>query len=300
MTAYAYFPGCSAHGMAKEYDMSTRSVCAKLGIELNEIPEWVCCGASPAHAVNPLLSLALVTKSLDLSPSEQIVTGCAACFNRFKTALYTLQHDKPLWDQVVQIVQPRKLDGKEFRVAHLLEVICDDFGLDGLKERVVKPLKGLKVACYYGCLLVRPPKVMAFDDPENPTKMDELMKAVGAEPVEWEFKTECCGAFHSLPHPEIVLTLTSKILQAAKEANADVISVACPMCQINLDMRQLDLKKQGKNFDIPVLYFTQLLGLALGIAEGELGLDRLIIDPRPVLRAKGLGTGDQGLATGTV
>ncbi len=286
MTTYAYFPGCSAHGTAKEYDQSTRSVCLRLGIELNEIPEWVCCGASPAHAVNPLLSLALVAKSLDLSPSDQIVTGCAACFNRFKTALYTLQHDKPLWEQVKQIVQPTRLNGREFRVAHLLEAICDDFGLDNLKERVTKPLKGLKVACYYGCLLVRPPKVMVFDDPDNPTKMDELMKAVGAEPVEWEFKTECCGAFHAIPHPEIVLTLTSKILQAAKDAGADVISVACPMCQINLDLRQLDLKKQGKSFDIPVLYFTQILGLALGIAENELGLDRLIVDPRPRLREK--------------
>ncbi len=286
MTAYAYFPGCSAHGTAKEYDQSTRSVCARLEIELKEIPDWICCGASPAHAVNPLLSFSLVAKNLDLSPINQIVTGCAACFNRFKTTLYTLQHDRPLWERVRQIVQPEKLNGNDFRIAHLLEVIGEDFGLDNLKERVVKPLKGLKVACYYGCLLVRPPKVMAFDDPDNPTKMDELMKAIGAEPVEWEFKTECCGAFHAIPHPEIVLTLTSKILQAAKDASADVISVACPMCQINLDLRQLDLKKQGKNFDIPVLYFTQILGLALGIAENELGLDRLIIDPRPKLRER--------------
>ncbi|MFN4179747.1 MAG: CoB--CoM heterodisulfide reductase iron-sulfur subunit B family protein [Armatimonadota bacterium] len=286
MMAYAYFPGCSAHGTAKEYDQSTRSVCARLEIELKEIPEWICCGASPAHAVNPLLSFSLVAKNLDLSPTNQIVTGCAACFNRFKTTLYTLQHDRTLWEQVRQIVQPAKLNGSDFRVAHLLEVICKDFGLDNLKERVVKPLNGLKVACYYGCLLVRPPKIMAFDDPDNPTKMDELMKAIGAEPVEWEFKTECCGAFHAIPHPEIVLALTSKILQAAKDTNADVISVACPMCQINLDLRQLDLKKQGKNFDIPVLYFTQILGLALGIAENELGLDRLIIDPRPKLRER--------------
>ena len=286
MTAYAYFPGCSAHGTAKEYDQSTRSVCARLEIELKEIPDWICCGASPAHAVNPLLSFSLVAKNLDLSPINQIVTGCAACFNRFKTTLYTLQHDRPLWERVRQIVQPAKLNGNDFRIAHLLEVIGEDFGLDNLKERVVKPLKGLKVACYYGCLLVRPPKVMAFDDPANPTKMDELMTAIGAEPVEWEFKTECCGAFHAIPHPEIVLTLTSKILQAAKDASADVISVACPMCQINLDLRQLDLKKQGKNFDIPVLYFTQILGLALGIAENELGLDRLIIDPRPKLRER--------------
>lgn len=286
MTAYAYFPGCSAHGTAKEYDQSTRSVCARLEIELREIPEWICCGASPAHAVNPLLSLSLAAKNLDLSPANRIVTGCAACFNRFKTTLYTLQHDRPLWERVRQIVQPAKLNGNDFRIAHLLEVICEDFGLDNLKERVVKPLNSLKVACYYGCLLVRPPKVMAFDDPDNPTKMDDLMKAIGAEPVEWEFKTECCGAFHAIPHPEIVLTLTSKILQAAKDASADVISVACPMCQINLDLRQLDLKKQGKNFDIPVLYFTQILGLALGIAENELGLDRLIIDPRPKLRER--------------
>jgi len=287
MTAYAYFPGCSAHGTAKEYDRSTQSVCAKLGIELEEIPDWVCCGASPAHAVNHLLSLALVAKNLDLSPSDTIVTGCAACYNRFKTAIHALQHDRPLWEQVKQIVQPTKLNGRDFRVLHLLEVI-HEFGLEGVKERVTKPLKGLKVACYYGCLLVRPPKVMAFDDPDNPKKMDELIAAVGAEPVEWEFKTECCGAFHAVPHPEIVLRLTSSILRAAKDAGADVVSVACPMCQINLDLRQLDIQKRHKvTFDMPVLYFTQLLGLALGISEGELGFDRLIIDPRPILREKG-------------
>jgi len=288
MTAYAYFPGCSAHGTAKEYDRSTRSVCAKLGIELEEIPDWVCCGASPAHAVNHLLSLALVAKNLDLSPNDTIVTGCAACFNRFKTAVHALQHDRPLWEQVKQIVQPTKLNGRDFRILHLLEVIRE-FGLEGLKERVTKPLKGLKVACYYGCLLVRPPKVMAFDDPDNPKKMDELMVAVGAEPVEWEFKTECCGAFHAVPHPEIVLRLTSNILQAAKDSGADVISVACPMCQINLDLRQLDIQKRHKvTFNMPVLYFTQLLGLALGISEDELGFDRLIVDPRPILKEKGL------------
>ncbi len=288
MTAYAYFPGCSAHGTAKEYDQSTQSVCAKLGIELEEIPNWVCCGASPAHAVNHLLSLALVAKNLDLSPSDTIVTGCAACFNRFKTAIHALQHDRPLWEQVKQIVQPTKLNGRDFRVLHLLEVI-HEFGLEGVKERVTKPLKGLKVACYYGCLLVRPPKVMAFDDPDNPKKMDELIAAVGAEPVEWEFKTECCGAFHAVPHPEIVLRLTSNILRAAKDAGADLVSVACPMCQINLDLRQLDIQKRHKvTFNMPVLYFTQLLGLALGINEGELGFDRLIIDPRPILREKGL------------
>ncbi len=288
MTAYAYFPGCSAHGTAKEYDQSTQSVCAKLGIELEEIPNWVCCGASPAHAVNHLLSLALVAKNLDLSPSDTIVTGCAACFNRFKTAIHALQHDRPLWEQVKQIVQPTKLNGRDFRVLHLLEVI-HEFGLEGVKERVTKPLKGLKVACYYGCLLVRPPKVMAFDDPDNPKKMDELIATVGAEPVEWEFKTECCGAFHAVPHPEIVLRLTSNILRAAKDAGADLVSVACPMCQINLDLRQLDIQKRQKvTFNMPVLYLTQLLGLALGINEGELGFDRLIIDPRPILREKGL------------
>jgi heterodisulfide reductase subunit B len=259
-----------------------------LGIELEEIPDWVCCGASPAHAVNHLLSLALVAKNLDLSPSDTIVTGCAACYNRFKTAIHALQHDRPLWEQVKQIVQPTKLNGRDFRVLHLLEVI-HEFGLEGVKERVTKPLKGLKVACYYGCLLVRPPKVMAFDDPDNPKKMDELIAAVGAEPVEWEFKTECCGAFHAVPHPEIVLRLTSSILRAAKDAGADVVSVACPMCQINLDLRQLDIQKRHKvTFNMPVLYFTQLLGLALGISEGELGFDRLIIDPRPILREKGL------------
>lgn len=285
---YAYFPGCSAHGTAKEYDQSTRSVCERLGIELKEIPNWICCGASPAHAVNPLLSLALPMKNLDMAPVDQVVTGCAACFNRFKIALHTLQHDRALWEQVSQIVQPVSLNGREFRVFHLIEVLRDDFGVDRLKGLVTKPLKGLKVACYYGCLLVRPPKVMAFDDPDNPQKMDELMAAIGAEPVDWAFKTECCGAFHAIPHPEIVLQLTGNILQTAKAAGAEVVAVACPMCQINLDLRQAEVEKGlGVPVNLPVLYFTQLLGLALGISETNLGLDRLIVDPKPLLKGKG-------------
>lgn len=288
MTAYSYFPGCSAHGTAKEYDMSTRSVCGRLGIELTEIPNWICCGASPAHAVNPLLSLALVVKNLDMSPTDSIVTGCAACFNRFKTALYTLEHDRLLWEQVCQVTQPTRLEGKNFNIVHLLDVF-HGFGLENLKAHVTKPLKGLKVACYYGCLLVRPPKVTRFDDPDNPKKMDELMAAIGAEPVDWDFKTECCGAFHSISHPEIVLRLTGNILQAAKSAGANVISVACPMCQVNLDLRQGDLEKQlGVSVNIPVLYFTQLIGLAFGIDGNELGLERLIVDPSQVLKEKGL------------
>ncbi len=286
---YAYYPGCSAHGIASEYDLSTRKVCERLGITLTEMPNWVCCGASPAHAVNSLLSLALAAKNLAQAPSDTVVTGCAACFNRFKTALHDLQHDRSLWEQVRYLAALPETDGHLAQVAHLIEVVCDGYGLENLKAKVTKPLKGLKVASYYGCLLVRPPKVMAFDDPDRPQKMDQLMAAIGAEPVEWEFKTECCGAFHAVPHPEIVLRLTGNILQAAKGAGADLIAVACPMCQINLDLRQSDVERQLKQqLRLPVLYFTQLLGLALGVPANELGLDRLIVDPQPVLREKGL------------
>ncbi len=285
---YAYYPGCSTHGMANEYDLSTREVCERLGIALTEIPDWVCCGASPAHAVDPLLSLALAAKNLAQAPGDTVITGCAACFNRFKTALHALQHDRSLWEQVRHLATLPETNGRLAQVAHLLEVICDGYGLENLKAKVEKPLKGLKVASYYGCLLVRPPKVMAFDDPDHPQKMDQLMATIGAEPVEWEFKTECCGAFHSMPHPEIVLRLTGNILQAAKGAGADVIAVACPMCQINLDLRQSDVERQLKRrLRLPVLYFTQLLGLALGVPANKLGLDRLIVDPQPVLQEKG-------------
>jgi len=172
-------------------------------------------------------------------------------------------------------------------VNHLLEIIRDEVGLDEIAKRVRAPLTSLRVACYYGCLLVRPPDVMQFDDPENPTLLDRVVAAAGAEPLEWPHKTECCGASCSITKIEIAERLSRDILAMARDAGADCIVTACPLCQLNLDLRQRDIEARfGDRLGLPVLYFTQLLGLALGLKPHELGLGSLTVDPMPMLTKK--------------
>ena len=175
-------------------------------------------------------------------------------------------------------------------MAHLLEILCKDIGLDRIAAAVSRPLTGLKVACYYGCLLARPPEVTNFDDAENPTLMDKLMQAAGAEPIDWPHKTECCGASASITDSSIVLELGDKILGMAQAAGAECIVTACPLCQLNLDLRQKDMEaKFGRRYNLPVFYFTQLLGLAMGCPAEELSLKSLVVAPRELLAAKGIG-----------
>ena len=285
---YAYFPGCSLHSTAKEYDLSTKEVAKALDIELIEIPEWVCCGATPAHLTMHLLSLALPVKNLIKAKamgSYEVVTCCAACFNRLKVANHYMQKNDEHRENVEKIVgQPYKGDVK---VRHFLDVLVNVFGLKNLKGHLVNELKGLKVACYYGCLLTRPPEIIELDDLEDPHLIDDLMRTIGAEPVQWPYKTECCGASFSLTKTDIVLKLSSDILQMAHDEGAEAIVVACPLCQSNLDLRQAMInKKYKKNFNMPIFYFTQLVGLALGLDPKKLGLNKHIVDPLPLLRKK--------------
>lgn len=278
---YAYYPGCSLHSTAKEYDLSTKEVAAALGIKLEEIPDWICCGATPAHITMHLLSLALPVKNLLLAKhagAEEVVTCCAACFNRLKTA-NSLMEKNPEHRENVQKITGEDYKG-ELQVKHFLDILINTYGLEKISQKAVKKLSGLKVACYYGCLLTRPHAITQLDDLEDPKLMDDLMKAIGAEPVIWPYKTECCGASFSLTKTDVVLKLSSDILQMACDEGAEVIVVACPLCQSNLDLRQEMInKKFKKNFNIPILYFTQLVGLSLGIEPKKLGLDKNIISP---------------------
>lgn len=283
---YAYFPGCSLHSTAKEYDLSTKEVSNALGIELIEIPDWVCCGATPAHITMHLLSLALPVKNLiqakKIDPTLEVVTCCAACFNRLKIANKFMSEDLEHREKVNKIVDEQYKG--EVRVRHYLDVLVNVFGLKNLSERITKKLSGLKVACYYGCLLTRPPEVTQLDDLEEPHLMDDLMKIIGLKPVQWPYKTECCGASFSLTKTEIVLKLSGDILQMAYDEGAQAIVVACPLCQSNLDLRQQAInKKYAKSFNMPIFYFTQLVGLGLGIEPKKLGLNKHIISPLPLL-----------------
>lgn len=285
---YAYYPGCSLHSTAKEYDMSTREVANALGIELLEIPDWICCGATPAHITMHLLSLALPVKNLLKARSMnsyEVATCCAACFNRLKIANEFMEHDIEHRGKVNKIVG-QEYKG-EVKVRHFLDILVNVFGLKNLSERVVDKLSGLKVACYYGCLLTRPPEITQLDDLEEPHLMDDLMKTIGVEPVYWPYKTECCGASFSLTRTDIVLKLSADILQMAYDEGSQAIVVACPLCQSNLDLRQAAInRKYKKDFQMPILYFTQLVGLSLGIDAKKLGLNKHIVNPMKLLEKR--------------
>lgn len=284
----AYFPGCSLHSTARDYDMSFQLVCRKLGIELQEIPHWVCCGASPAHVTSHLLSIALPCKNLVLAEEmglNTVVAPCAACFNRLKVAKQEVAENSQLKKDVEEVLG--KPYGGKVEVKHPLQIIAEEIGLAKVEKMVRRELQGLKVASYYGCLLVRPLNMVSFDDPEDPQSMDDLVTALGGEALPWAFKTECCGASFSLSETDIVLELSGEILDAALEAGAECILVACPLCQSNLDLRQKGIEKRyGKRFNLPIIYFTELLGLALGLNMHELGLSKHIVDPCKLLQRK--------------
>ncbi len=287
---YAYYPGCSLDSTAKDYDMSARAVCRALGIELQEIPGWVCCGASSAHMTSELLSLALPVHNLNIAKQMGLdtVACCAECYSRLKIANREMQtrNNGRLRDVDEVIGSPYRGESK---VMHLLEVISRDNGLEALRSKVVEDLGDLRVAAYYGCLLVRPPEVTGFDDPDEPMVMDHIVTALGAKAVEWPYKTECCGSSLSLTRTDIVLKLCRDIFQKAADQGAECLLVACPLCQANLDMRQPQVNRHyGTTFDLPVLYFTQLIGLALGIPSSDLGLSKLIVTPQKLFARKGL------------
>lgn len=286
---YAYYPGCSLHSTSKEYDLSTQAVCRLLEIELEEVPGWTCCGATSAHSINRLLSLALPVRNLlEVQKMDQeMVLCCAACYSRHRIANEVMQEDGQERKVVNEILE-EEYEGK-VKVRHLLDILINDYHLEKIKERMKRELKGLKVASYYGCLLTRPPDTVAFDDPEDPVSLDKIVEISGATPVDWSYKSECCGASFSLNRTEIVLRLSHDILKNAKEEKADCLAVACPLCHTNLDMRQSEIEKQyQEKLNLPVFFFTQLLGLAGQIPLRYLGLDKLMVDPMPLLERKGI------------
>ncbi len=283
---YAYYPGCSLESTTWDYNASTRAVCAALDVELLDVPDWSCCGSTPAHSTNDTLALALPVLNLKKAAAVegQVMTACAACYARLRSANHRVQHDPDERARVERVVGA-PYDGSVL-VHHLLDVLTNQVGIQRIRDRVVRPLVGLRVACYYGCLLSRPPRIVAFDDPENPSCMEDLVEAIGAEPVAWPYRTECCGAGLSLTHTDVVCRLSHRILSMARSAGAECVAVACPMCQTNLDLRQADAASTlGPIPPTSVPYITQLVGLAFGLAPRELGLRALSVSPIPLLDA---------------
>jgi heterodisulfide reductase subunit B len=281
---YAYYPGCSAESTARDMHQSTLAVAKALGIDLVEPKGWTCCGATAGHQTDRLLAVSLpaanLTKVQDMK--LDMVVNCAACYSRMKVANHEIAAHSEIRKGVREALD-RDYDGS-VKVRHLLEVLLEDVGLETITKAVKHSLNGLKVACYYGCLLVRPPKILKFDDPENPTSLDRLVTAMGGTSLEWPCKVECCGGGLSLSRTDVVVELTGSIIDMAASVGADCIAVSCPMCQVNLDLRQQDINRQtGKNYQIPIVYITQLLGLCLGIGPGELGFNQLMVPASVVL-----------------
>jgi len=280
-----YFPGCSLHAMAAEFDESTRSVLSELGLKAVEPEGWVCCGSTPAHRVDHRLGIQLPMHSMILLEQEgldEVVLPCAACFNRFRAASSELQLHPELRSELEGEFDVKYQGSLE--VLSLLDAISERVGLEAVKDRVQKPLKGLKVACYYGCLLTRPPALTGAKNAEYPMSLDHIIRALGGEYVDWDHKVSCCGASLSATKTDIVLELSENILSNARARGADVVAIACPLCHINLDSRQTQMDVEET---IPVLYFTQLMSVAFGKSK-EAALKRNMIDPRPLLADRGL------------
>jgi heterodisulfide reductase subunit B len=281
---YAYYPGCSAHSTARDMHESCVAVAKYLDIELKEIDGWTCCGATSAHQTDRILAATLPVANLlrARDMDMDMVVNCAACYNRSKVANYEVINSPEVRSQV-QAALEQDYDGS-VKVRHFAEILLHDVGVDEIKKRLKRSLNGMKVACYYGCYLLRPSEVTGFDDPENPTLLERLVEAMGGESVDWPGKVECCGGGLTLTRTDVPVKLSGSIIDKAQASGASCITVACPMCQVSLDLRQKEIEKaSGKQYKMPILYITQLLGLCLGIPEKELGLTRLMVDPAKVV-----------------
>jgi heterodisulfide reductase subunit B2 len=282
----AYYPGCSLHSTASEFDHSTREVAESLGMKLMEPKGWVCCGSSAAHRVDPDEALRLPYENLmhmEQNGFREVTMPCAACYNRHKAAQHHLKDD-------TEYAQKNKspegyVYQNKIHVSNIAEALIDHVGIEKIEASVRRPLDKLKVVSYYGCLMTRPPTVTGVRHPENPMELDHLMSAVGAQSIDWSYKTVCCGAAHSLTRPDIVLKLSHDLIDHARSSGADMIVVSCPLCHTNLDARQFQMKLDEP---MPVVYFSQLIAVALGLPEKSAVFQKNLVDPRPVLRKKNI------------
>lgn len=289
MKSLGYFPGCSLSGTAFEFGRSVRATAEALQIELREVPDWLCCGASSAHAVDREAALCLAADALAKARRagmDEILAPCAMCYQRLASARRELEAHPELARRLAEALG-EKPDARLFQARPLnLLAWLEELPEGRLSALVKRPLKDLKVACYYGCLLVRPPKVTGASaaEAEAPRRMEKLVRVLGAQPVRWSMALECCGGSFALSRKAVVLRQSRGICNAAREAGADALCLACPMCHSNLDMRQDEFSASGEP-RMPVLYLTQLIGLAFGLSAKSLGLSGHFVRVEPVLAA---------------
>lgn len=288
---YGYYPGCSMEKNARSYHTSTLAVTKPLGIELVEVEDWNCCGATEYIAIDKIPAYALVSRNLalaaDQNGSSNLVAPCSACFLNLKKVDHVLQEDSKLKEKIDLALDAGGLQYEPgaVNVQHLLETLYLDVGLEAIKEQVKKPLYNLKVAPYYGCLVPRPANMESFDDPEHPTSLDEILAALGATVVDYPLKAQCCGGHMTQISEETALELIRRLLKNAEDSGADLIATLCPMCQLNLDAYQDAVNAHfGTKFKMPIVYFTQLMGLAFGVSSGELDFGKEIVSAKPALK----------------
>lgn len=267
----SYFPGCSLHSTAREYDASARAIFQALDIELRELEDWNCCGSTSAHSIDRELARLLPGRNLGIAQEAglDLLIPCAACYSRSKAA-----------DAEVRASSL----AERVEINHILEFLARDDIFERLAALITEPLTGLKAVCYYGCLTTRPPNVLGLADYEDPQSMDRLVELAGATALPWSFKTDCCGASLTLSRADVVIRLVGRLLSMAEEAEAECIVVACTMCHVNLDARQSDVTRKKA---IPIFYISELLGLAMGLAEAPRWLDRHLVNARDLLIRKG-------------
>ncbi len=277
-----YYPGCSAEGTSKDFDASLREVLFRMGVSLQEIPDWNCCGASPGHVLREELGAALSYLNLlkaNKAALEEILVACPSCYSNLLKARHLCMEDPEIASRWSELYGA--MEGDPPVVRHLLEYLVEEVGEKGIKAPLRRPLEGLKVVPYYGCLNRLP--YVEMDDKENPVFMDQVLSWLGAEVIDWSYKNNCCGAGLSVPRSEVTRELAARLLQAARDHGAEVISVVCPLCQFNLDSQQ-----GYAGTDIPVLYLPQLIGVAFSLREDDLCLSMPLVEPTSLFRAKGL------------
>jgi len=281
----AYYPGCSLHSSSKLYDIQTKSVLNRIGIQLSEIEDWNCCGATSASKTNDFLSIALAARNLGIADATglpEVMIPCSSCYSRTLVSQKTLENDPDLKAEV-NAELAKKVEGK-IKVSTIMEVLMSN--AEEIKEKAVKKLKGVKPACYYGCLLTRFPSDMPVtDNVENPTSMETILKSIGAAPLDWGYKTDCCGASASVNDADTALKLMAKIFEDAIARDANCFVTTCPMCQLNLDAYQDEVsKKYGITKKLPVYFITELIGVSMGIPFDQLQIDRHFTDAMELMK----------------
>lgn len=288
----SYYPGCTLKTKAKNFEDSAMTSMRTLGVEMEEMPVWNCCGTVYSLAVDELVhQLAPLRNLLRLKEQgeSKLVSLCSMCYNSLKRVNLLVQTDMEKRNKIVNFMYEEEGEYRgEVEVFHLLEVLRDEVGFKKISGEVKNPLQELKVAPYYGCLLLRPSEV-AIDDPLRPTILENLLANLGTQAVDFPHKMECCGSFQTVNNVELVVECARRILDSAVEAGAEVVATSCPLCAFNLDHRQEEIRQNYSDFQgLPILYFTQLLAIALGLEEGVCRFDLNHVDPRPLLASKGV------------